>query len=148
MISNPKFRKKHQPPITLDWGLYLTSKGHLWKLCFFNFLDKNWDFLIIHKIKLDLRFVSLRSPFFFILFLYSFICLFIWKRFLCSSGLFIFKLLLYTVYTRKILGKEALFFSAIVTWKKEELLFSKKSRIKSIMFCLSPFTLIINVFSF
>ena len=54
------------------------------------------------------------------------IYLFIWKRFLCSSGLLIFKLLLYTVYTRKIFGKEALFFSAIITWKKEELLFSKK----------------------
>ena len=76
------------------------------------------------------------------------IYLFIWKRFLCSSGLLIFKLLPYTVYTRKIFGKEALFFSAIVTWKKEELLFSKKSRIKSIMFCLSPSTLIINVSSF
>ena len=81
-------------------------------------------------------------------FLFYFISLFIWKRFLCSSGLLIFKLLPYTVYTRKIFGKEALFFSAIVTWKKEELLFPKKSRIKSIMFCLSPSTLIINVSSF
>ena len=95
--------------------------------------------------------VTPESNFFFFLFyffIYLFLYLFIWKRFLCSSGLLIFKLLLYTVYTRKIFGKEALFFSAIVTWKKEELLFPKKSRIKSIMFCLSPSTLIINVSSF
>ena len=39
--------QKHKTLIILDWGLYLTSKGHFWRLHFFEFFNKNWDFLII-----------------------------------------------------------------------------------------------------
>ena len=38
--------KKHKTLITLDWGFYLTSKGHFRRLHFFEFFNKNWDFLI------------------------------------------------------------------------------------------------------
>ena len=57
-----------------------------------------------------------------------------------SAILWIFKLLLYTVYTRKIFGLEALFFSAITTWKKKNSFFLKQNRIKSIMIYLGVTT--------
>ena len=40
------FLWKHKTLITLGWGLYLTSKGHFWRLHFFQFFNENWDFLI------------------------------------------------------------------------------------------------------
>ena len=43
--------QKHKTLITLDWGLYLTSKGHFCRLHFFEFFNKNWDFLINFTMK-------------------------------------------------------------------------------------------------
>ena len=51
MISNLKIRKNIKTPTTLDWGLYLTSKGHFWRVHFLIFLSKKCDFLIIFNRK-------------------------------------------------------------------------------------------------